>query len=118
MSTNKHNQGNPHDNSERPVSHAAFWDVAAGMGELVTTLETKYQEGDELDAILVHNIIEAMAAFLALYAVSRFHPADVKTLGRALNRRLADCLTEVVGPTPVPLTLIEGLYPTGWPDAA
>jgi hypothetical protein len=118
MTTNSDHVGETYDNSDGRITHAAFQDVAAGMLALVMSLEAKYQEGDELDPILVHNLIEGMAAFLALYAVARFCPAARDTRGLNLNRRLVDCVTATIGLTPMAPEIVKGTYPTGWPETA
>ncbi len=118
MTTNTQHGGDVHDNSDGRVNHAAFLEMAQAMVTLLTTLEAKYQEGDELDPILVHNIIESMAAVLSDYAVARFCPADAEVRGIELNQRIVNCVTDVVGLTPVAPEVVTGTYPTGWSDPA
>ncbi len=59
-----------------------------------------------------------MAAVLALYAVSRFCPAEADRRGLALNAGLVGCVTEVVGLTPMTPEILDGRYSTGCPDPA
>jgi hypothetical protein len=95
-------------------NHPAFHEVAKGLSEIVHATETKYANAADNGGLVLRNILEALAAFISLYAAERLCPPEAAdAVGDRLNDGIARCLEEILRPT----NLLADFDQCPWPTS-
>jgi hypothetical protein len=101
MTTRNHQIEESHESSQAVRTHVVRDEAFLEVMGLMEVLEEQYQEGDELDTILVENIIDGVIGALTLYATFRLCRTESEERDDRLRYLMRAAVTAIVGPPPV-----------------